>query len=93
MARLRWPQQPPELRLHHEPLNLRAGERVCGPWHIQNANAYHSRLKSWLFRFHGVTTSYLEKYLGWFRALDCAGKNRQKSAPMLALAVGLGGHH
>ena len=82
-----------ELRVHHEALNLHAGERVRGPWHIQNVNAYHGRLKSWLARFHGVATSYLENYLGWFRALDRASKNRQKSAPMLALALGLGQHH
>ena len=82
-----------ELHLHHEPLNLSAGERVRGPWHIQNVNAYHSRLKSWIARFHGVATSYLENYLGWFRALDRAAKNQQKSAPMLALALGLAGHH
>jgi transposase-like protein len=82
-----------ELRVHHEALNLRAGEHVRGPWHIQNVNAYHGRLKSWLARFQGVATSYLENYLGWFRALDRASKNRQKSAPMLALAAGLGQHH
>lgn len=79
-----------ELCLHHEPLNLRAGERVRGPWHIQNVNAYHSRLKSWIARFRGVATDYLENYLGWFRALDRASKRRPKAAPMLALAVGLG---
>ena len=82
-----------ELHLHHEAVNLRAGERVRGPWHIQNVNAYHGRLKSWIARFHGVATSYLENYLAWFRALDRASKKRQKSAPMLALAVGLAGHH
>jgi len=82
-----------ELHLHREAVNLRAGERVRGPWHIQNVNAYHGRLKSWIARFHGVATSYLENYLGWFRALDRASKKRQKSAPMLALAVGLAGHH
>jgi transposase-like protein len=82
-----------ELRVHHEAVNLRAGEHVRGPWHIQNVNAYHGRLKSWLARFQGVATSYIENYLGWFRALDRASKNRQKSAPMLALAMGLGQHH
>ena len=82
-----------KLGLHHEPLNLHAGERVRGPWHIQNVNGYHSRLKSWIARFHGVATAYLENYLGWFRALDRASKHRQKSAPMLALALGFGGHH
>lgn len=82
-----------ELHLQHEPLNLSAGERVRGPWHIQNVNAYHGRLKSWMARFHGVATDYLESYLGWFRALDRASKSRMKAAPMLALALGLGGHH
>jgi transposase-like protein len=82
-----------DLGLHHEPVNRSAGERVRGPWHIQNANAYHSRLKSWITRFKGVATDYLENYLGWFRALDRASKNRRKSAPMLALALGLGEHH
>jgi len=35
--------------------------------HIPNVNAYHSRLKAWIKRFHGVATKYLEHYLGWFR--------------------------
>ena len=82
-----------ELGVRHEAVNLSLGERVRGPWHIQNANAFHSRLKSWMARFKGVATSYLENYLGWFRALDRASKNRMKTAPMLALAVGLDGHH
>lgn len=82
-----------ELQLQHEPLNLSAGERVRGPWHIQNANGYHSRLKGWIARFRGVATDYLESYLGWFRALDRASTGRQTSAPMLALALGLIGHH
>ena len=41
-----------------------------GVWHIQNVNAYHSRLKSWMDRFHGVATKYLDHYLGWRRLLD-----------------------
>lgn len=81
------------LGLQHEAVNQRAGARVRGPWHIQNVNAYHSGLKTWLRRFRGVATDHLESYLGWFRALERASKRRQKSAPMLALALGLGGHH
>lgn len=79
-----------ELCVQHEPVNLSAGQRVRGPWHIQNVNAYHGRLKSWIARFRGVATDYLESYLGWFRALDRARKSRLKVPPMLALAVGLG---
>ena len=81
-----------ELGVQHESLNVRAGERVRGPWHIQNVNAYHGRLKSWIARFRGVATDYLEDYLVWFRALERASKSRLKAAPMLALAVGLGGY-
>lgn len=82
-----------ELRVQHEVLNLSAGERVRGPWHIQNANAYHGRLKGWIARFKGVATDYLQSYLGWFRALDRATRTRSKAAPLLGLALGLEGHH
>ena len=80
-----------ELGVHHEAMNLSAGERVRGPWHIQNANAYHGRLKGWMHRFRGVATSYLESYLGWFRALDRASRSRNPAPPMLRLALGLDG--
>ena len=31
--------------------------------HIDNVNAYHSRLKQWLARFNGVATKNLPNYL------------------------------
>lgn len=59
--------------LIHKQLNSSAGIRVIDKvFHIQNVNAYHSRLKQWLNRFHGVATKYLEHYLGWFRLMDTA---------------------
>jgi hypothetical protein len=36
-------------------------------FHVQNVNAYHSRLKNWMRRFHGVATERLPSYLGWRR--------------------------
>lgn len=81
------------LGVEHQAVNLSKGQRTRGPWHIQNANSYHGRLKGWMHRFKGVATSYLESYLGWFRALDRASQTKQKSAPMLALAVGSRVHH
>ena len=33
-------------------------------YHIQNVNAYDSRLKGWMQRFSGVATKYLPNYLG-----------------------------
>lgn len=82
-----------ELGVQHQAVNTSQGQRTRGPWHVQNVNAYHHRLKGWIQRFHGVATSHLENYLGWFRALDRAAQNRTKTAPMLALAIGLGSHH
>jgi transposase-like protein len=41
-------------------------------FHVQNANAYHSRLKSWMRRFHGVATEHLPSYLGWRRLHEMA---------------------
>ena len=60
--------------------------------HINNVNAYHSRLKQWLARFNGVATKNLPNYLGWRRALEAWGdqtrparldqkRNRERSIP------------
>ncbi|MCB9943462.1 MAG: hypothetical protein H6851_07560 [Geminicoccaceae bacterium] len=58
--------------IHHEPVNSRHGEHVRDKsWHIQNANARHSRLKSWIAAFNGVATKkYLPNYLAWHHVLD-----------------------
>ncbi len=42
--------------ISHEVVNLSKGQRVKGAYQIQNVNAYHSRFKQWLGRFHGVAT-------------------------------------
>jgi len=57
--------------IHHEPINRAAGEHVRNRiFHIQNVNAYDSRLKGWMGRFHGVATKYLANYLGWRRLIE-----------------------
>ena len=48
--------------LPHVALNLSAGERSCGIYHIQNVNNYGSRLKTWMRRFNGVATKYLDSW-------------------------------
>ncbi len=82
-----------DMGVRHEACNRSAGQRVRGPWHIQNANAYHAGLKTWIARFRGVATDYLQSYLGWLHALEHASKRRMNSAPMPALALGQGGYH
>lgn len=59
-----------EQGLTHEAVTVSRGVRVRGAYHVQNVNAYHSRLHGWMYRFHGVATYYLPNYLGWRRALD-----------------------
>jgi transposase-like protein len=79
------------LGVEHHAINVSAGIRVDGPWHIQNVNAYHSRLKAWIAKFRGVATCHLANYLGWFRAIDRARSDGLKPAQWLAMAVGVRG--
>ena len=62
-----------EAGLLHIALNASAGERTWGSYHIQNFNAYISRLKPWMVRFKGVATKYLASYLGWRRMIERDG--------------------
>lgn len=76
------------LGVAHRPINLTAGIRVvAGVYHVQNVNAYDSRLKEWIRRFHGVATRYLDSYLGWFRAIDRTAGAGLNPVSMLASAV------
>jgi transposase-like protein len=76
------------LGLTHRAINVQQGIRVIdGAFHIQNVNAYDSRLKQWMGRFHGVATKYLENYLGWRRMLE---RYRQSISPTACLCEALG---
>jgi transposase-like protein len=70
---------------HHRLITL-DNKRVIGKeFHIQNINAYISRLKSWMVRFHGVGTDYLSNYLGWRRLFETTEVTESN---WLCLAVG-----
>lgn len=78
-----------EIGVTHRPVNVSAGQRVlAGVYHIQNVNAYDSRLKNWIRRFHGVATKYLDSYLGWFRTLDRSATSGLLPASLLGLSLG-----
>jgi hypothetical protein len=52
--------------IEHQPLNARAGARVRGSiFHVQNVNAYHSRLEKWMRRFNGIATKHLGNNMHW----------------------------
>lgn len=77
------------LGVEHHAINASAGVHAVGPWHINNVNGYHGRLKNWLRRFNGVASSYLPHYLGWFRALDRLRQPTLTPTALLALAIGI----
>lgn len=73
-----------KIGLHHEALNTRAGVRVREDvFHIQNVNAYDSRLKDWIRRFHGVATRYLPNYLTWRHMIERLGEAATPAAFVL----------
>ncbi|MEE0956310.1 MAG: IS1595 family transposase [Eubacterium sp.] len=51
---------------------------------IERINAYHSRLKSFLSRFKGVSTKYLNNYLAWNTVRDMLSlRGQEEEAPLL----------
>ncbi len=77
-----------DISITHRPINLAAGVRVIGKvYHVQNVNAYDSRLKMWMHRFHGVATHYLANYLGWRRLID---QTKKPLTPQTFLLAALG---
>ena len=74
--------------IEHHALVASKGERVKEKvFHIQNVNAYDSRLKGWMVRFNGVATKYLPNYLGWRRLLE---KQGAKLSPQTYLTAAFG---
>jgi len=70
----------------HIAVVAKQGERVFEGFHIQNVNAYTSRLKAWMAPFRGVASKYLATYLGWRRMIERDG---QRLTPRHAIAEAL----
>lgn len=63
-----------EIGIEHKAVIASHGQFVTeGIYHIQNVNAYVSRLKDWMRPFKGVATKYLKSYLGWRRMIEREG--------------------
>ena len=65
------------LGVQHEAVNMSAGQRVRGSYHIQTVNNRHQQWKAFLGPFRGVATKYLDSYLRWFQEV---GLVREASA-------------
>lgn len=72
--------------ISHQAVNIGKRIRVKGAIHVQNVNAYHSRFRIWMTRFHGVATHYLPNYLGWRWAVDA--QRIDSPVTMLRAAIG-----
>lgn len=76
-----------KIGLRHEALTTWKGERKRDDvFHIQNVNAYDSRLKEWMHRFHGVSTRYLSHYLIWRHMIERLGETATPAAFLLDAA-------
>jgi len=76
------------VRLHVLPAP--GSPRPAAPqFHINNVNAYHSRLKEWMRRFHGVATDNLANYLSWRRTIEALAQDASPQAWIMG-AAGLG---
>lgn len=49
---------------------IKRGKHKEGIYHIQHINAFHSKLKGWMYKFNGVSTKYLANYMYWFKWLE-----------------------
>jgi transposase-like protein len=49
-----------------------SGKHSDGIFHLNHVNSLHSRFKTWLDRFHGVSTKFLGNYLAWFKWIEQA---------------------
>lgn len=49
---------------------IKRGKHKEGIYHIQHINSFHSKLKEWMYKFHGVATKYLANYMYWFKWLQ-----------------------
>jgi len=69
-----------KLKMAHKPINLSKGIRVTEKtFHIQNVNAYHTRLHNWMERFHGVATKKLDRYLSWFKFFESSNNPNESN--------------
>ena len=67
-----------------ELIQLKTGKSKLGIYHIQHINSYHSMLKNFMIRFHGVATKYLNNYLIRHNFLNYAKESYAEKTTILA---------
>jgi transposase-like protein len=65
-----------ENNIKHYRCIISQGTRVIKKtFHIQGVNGYMGRFRTWMARFNGVNSNYLQNYLGWMRTMEGIKKN------------------
>ena len=57
-----------KLNLKHKP--VASGKHSNGVFNLARINSLHSRFKTWIRPFNGVSTKFLPNYLKWFKWLE-----------------------
>jgi transposase-like protein len=63
------------LNLKHKP--IASGKHSNGMYNLSRINSLHSKFKTWIRRFNGVSTKFLPNYLKWFKWLEQAKNLRE----------------
>jgi len=66
-----------KLNLKHKP--IASGKHTNGIFNLQRINSLHSRFKTWIRRFNGVSTKFLPNYLKWFKWIEFNKTLREES--------------
>ncbi len=78
-----------ENNIHHASLKLSTGVTVTkNVVNVNNVCDYVNRLYTWMIRFHGVATKYLDNYLSWYRCLDELKNNITPSTLLIRAKIG-----
>ena len=65
------------LNLKHKP--IASGKHSNGMFNLARINSLHSRFKTWLRHFNGVSTKFLSNYLTWFKWVESVKGFREES--------------
>lgn len=57
-----------KLKLKHK--QIPTGKHSDGIFNLSSINSLHSRFKTWIRKFNGVSTKFLPNYLTWFKWLE-----------------------
>ena len=76
-----------EISLVQTGTDSRIAEKDGKIYGIQRINAYHSRLKGFLQRFHGVSTRHLGNYIVWNNIMENSRRKREELFSLLLAQI------